>query len=1726
MTKRSACSILPSITIRNSDVQLSTYSERAARTAAEQISKTLTELVCSLEQRTTTEDNQRQAALIQENTRLKQRVVELSAEIESLKKRASMREQQSPTDNTPIAGLSQPVGYSPSAITNPKGLIQECAAKLGLTLPRYTLTKTTGPPHAPIFTVTLEVFGQCFDGEGISKTAAEQAAAVKGLNYANRHGLKDGGYGGFNPYGNGQTIYGAALFVQWPDDPQLVLVVAERPDKKPTLPGGKRENGEQPLQTLLRELKEEGFILKVTPKRYFKSASPDALCVAYVVHASEVDWSDQPNASFMRYDDPRVHEYIQRVYKHAVSSAMCEGAADWTTSQVQSTAAPGWTMSGGIISNPVRSDATQNGKWIMSSCNMSYTNYAPAGATRITGSAVVRARMVPQSLGLFVPSSWVVMVHNAHITYPNYASHFFNDSGTVLGWTGALTPSQPGGLNWSTAAQYPTPVPFQPPWIEPNASGVAFPNPEFIRIGAFCFTSEYEPCTTEIPIDFLVAPGGSNDSITFTFGYCFVATGTASDLDVWSCDFHLYNQGYDVGRFRDQPNYCQVANDLEPTILHTDAVLEANGNVPIWVTYTPPAAVVPRTSGPKDGGKGSFNPYGNGQTTRGDRFMNLVAIQKANTAVAVAVEPVAINLVQSTTETMSSEQFDKWLDRYMTLVPTRPWAVKYLKKLAFNEDDSDLPPAEFEIEHVVPDNSRNATKPQNNSRRGEQSTRTGSVAGQDNRQSRKQKSERAESDKVASQTAAVTRLVQALPTKERFCDWVVIRRPSFDWASKIWKECKYEATPGATPDPERSVHAIATYSKDHFVAEYSICALLDYWPDKMPTSALNSFCQIANINPDQMWDSGYSEWLAQTRNQRLHALFGNTTYWESKDIETLVSSPEAPEKIHLSELARFYGAGYAPVPQNLTLMTTNTYLALTLQNADNTLTAGSRAIPTFTQAGIGRTIRAIGGGVPQNSAFPINWRVLSIIPAPLRQPEDSAVTVALRAALKESRAQAFMYPTQPWLSADIMSFADVAIAQQSADPLSLFMKAHLYRRITRYDDHSMGNWAPLHELGAALPNSRVDNQATAIVWGGSGCFDEGCNLIPNGVGVLPTMVGQGLTTMRLISRAAIQRPASTLLVMPWQLCRAFDTASGKALAMYLLTLLGYPAFIPTIQVVTTDDQGANPGNDHVVPAAAAVQIPGLLSGNIDIIWPLQMNQRQPDINVPVVPADRILFPPTAGPVQYQTIPANVALAMEGVAAVNPVNLYAVPSFLASWIDEITEMDWLTYIRIMADVLDAKSISTLGDVYAAIESSRTRYQFLEQAPLLTQPLHVTTNLRSALCGFQDGRRGWHNANFNVTGAANRINEAHYQIYACSIDYLNGVAIGAIKAVSVAANIDYPLLKGPEGFAYDLVYYRRLAAAQQAYHHYIRVPTAALENLDVLVTPQPVVAFLRKMFVTFTSSVVSELASQFCAFTHGITRSTYGIPDYPGPLTATKWVRGTQWMSPIDASSTLIPAFVPDAWMYVLLGAATEWCPFDPPNSSFCGSLAEDEPWGPSVINARYMLPTKAAEVYNLVNYDAWPLKSRKYHGNARIIMRLQSDAVGWGVGICDAGVNPLNNPGNYANATSRYATPAPIAWATTDTWAMLSLTMASYQQIFIGGVPAPPTNIFYYYAAPAVFTQTNLQQYLGGNAQINLPTIQRSLKPQPFAFFNGAANKVTPKFAQVKAAASTTEVENS
>ena len=71
-------------------------------------------------------------------------------------------------------------------INDPKSMLQEWAQSNKLGTPRYTTIRSSGPDHAKIFTVEVQLNGEPYgQGQGSSKQSAAQVAAQEALKFLN-----------------------------------------------------------------------------------------------------------------------------------------------------------------------------------------------------------------------------------------------------------------------------------------------------------------------------------------------------------------------------------------------------------------------------------------------------------------------------------------------------------------------------------------------------------------------------------------------------------------------------------------------------------------------------------------------------------------------------------------------------------------------------------------------------------------------------------------------------------------------------------------------------------------------------------------------------------------------------------------------------------------------------------------------------------------------------------------------------------------------------------------------------------------------------------------------------------------------------------------------------------------------------------------------------------------------------------------------------------------------------------------------------------------------------------------------------------------------------------------------------------------------------------------------------------------------------------------------------
>ncbi len=89
-----------------------------------------------------------------------------------------------------VVGQLQPLldrARAEGRVGDPKSTLQVLCLKTSRAVPRYVVTASSGPSHAPSFTVQVTLFdGRSFSGRGRSKKEAEQAAALAALSSVNQ----------------------------------------------------------------------------------------------------------------------------------------------------------------------------------------------------------------------------------------------------------------------------------------------------------------------------------------------------------------------------------------------------------------------------------------------------------------------------------------------------------------------------------------------------------------------------------------------------------------------------------------------------------------------------------------------------------------------------------------------------------------------------------------------------------------------------------------------------------------------------------------------------------------------------------------------------------------------------------------------------------------------------------------------------------------------------------------------------------------------------------------------------------------------------------------------------------------------------------------------------------------------------------------------------------------------------------------------------------------------------------------------------------------------------------------------------------------------------------------------------------------------------------------------------------------------------------------------------
>lgn len=1658
-----------------------------------------------------------------------------------------------------------PVVTAPTEIAtnNYKGALQEYVVRLGYDNPQYSLISRTGADHSPIFAVRVVAANKAATGSGSNKSDAETAAARSlytqflstGCQPAASRGVKDQGLGGFNPYGNGQTAEQQALLpfmfdplqkcttgaaVMIFNDQGEVLLIKERPEKKFNLPGGGKQGYETADTTLIRELTEEGFEPWTPPVFMFSSVvyqaqtmtaccstfrlkSRDVAMQEWVVHR----WMPLLDLAHNAYDD--VAPYVRRVAQHYLQylGAKDGGLGGFNPYGNGQTAVAGHLWCGAVVYAYDRSDAVyMRGKWRASPTVLISSNVIPTAGAKITGSVRVSANMTPpqDTYGPTAIVSYALLFHSSLTAFPSYSSLTFDDDGTATTWGAMLTPTN-ASYRWATCSSF-SPTVYSYPWIQPNASGYSFGKPLFAHMGVFALTSDYEPQSEFVPIEFDYPPGLSAAQLYATLVVFSDAGGGTSGKDFVTAAFNLQSSGLQPGSAADYPAHAvtdgahvlvEVVNSNTapvPTLIYNNplnvslAGESLNLNEPVWVTSDGSASYSATVAARRNKEMHALN----GNTMAGPSWLDSVDEDFRPLTTANQKKSVPSAFVTTTDSKPPSDEpqrvrppsgidFDAWYEKWFAANKWAAWTRIAYRVLALQESvNADVPDADWTPD-TIPDEPAKPRKPRT------PADRNSAVRAQG-------RGERIKTDdeKREAQNKAEVRTCDKLTSVSHYYIWILVRKPDRQWAIRIWKKLGFKS--GTGPKHLESL-AVSVLDRSYLEVyrEWFARLLLEVENTDVPED------QDLDMNLFED-DDGYAEWKARLHNKTMHALVGNTTqastFWTTEDADKVVASglitTDSP-----ASLSQMAGLGFAPIPDNTNMVTQNTDLVYQIFTEANAVGA-TVSVPSFTKMGTARNDRPPGPvGPPAPSVLPLTWSGCRLRPSPLVPTTYTSIATAIEAQTSIGKQLNTTWSTTAFFATDIHTYAVMGTKGLSTDLTPFFLKSWLYRQVTRYNDTTTGRWTPVQEFAGAAFRAQIPLDAQmGLLWGGSPAFDEACGLIPAGAALRPDPVfGPNDRTFTLnITRSSCRAGAQTV-VMPAMLTNMFGNEPGKALAMLLMCLLQYPYFIPDITVDTLDNGGGNPALGHFVPAQATHYVPPEVHSHIDILWPASQNVRITQINGAVIGQQYIMNQPALGPVQYEFVPGAVQPApdelvnVRGTGANAPAAAqsdYYISSFIGSWISEIEEGDWMVFQKCFTKMFNAESYCAKAMRIAQMHSSfccvleaagTDRVQNANFTALPLQEAHTN--------GLWFGTHEYLRAGAgNVTGAEVPP-VANYLLESMSIEYYNAVAIEAVVPVPpswVQKLVPYASVLG---WMNDLQAFRKWTVAAQTWHHANRLSARDLLNPFTTVNPMKIGRLLKCLFVS--SGNVTRMAPTFTKFFQKFTSYDMGPATVPSPHTAMVYNTHMFWNTPFPNDGFIV-SWIPDVWMNTMMGPCANWQPPPQANTGWQGSNTEKNTWF-QLPNQLVIMPSQATHRLTQVPADGWPLMTKQQVGLMRMITAITMKDF---PALSALRLTTLAGA-SLANTLAwpyRPATPTTYPSAAPSFVNCLSYSASSYR--LINGIPT-----MWYYAYPQVggLTFTQLQRYVAGRDQVNVPTIQMQLDPVPDAYWSGSVNTTVPDSAQIE-----------
>jgi len=933
-----------------------------------------------------------------------------------------------PARNSSNMVTSTQVGY------NAKGAVKEFFDQARLQMPGCSF-KLSGPPHQTVFDATIIAAYKGVTlktaGQGMTKAAAEQDAyATLHAELVAMQGPKDGGYGGYNPYGNGQTaaITAGCWTSNWTNPPGFNCV-----------------------QDSFRS----SAIFNVSPDT---AVSLD-LDIEHTVYDTTYGfivpamfyWAIVPSSSTGPPNLFPVGSYVP------FGTEMTMFRSSSLTTITAGTSVNIWpaSLKAGITGFPI-----------------TYQGYFPSTTGGTSYWRSQRNFTVHVDIPFSTTSSTLWF---AFMSTPSTTSNGIVSVSWELNYTPTLG-SLTAPLHTQTLVTNPStnPVLTNVTNVETDAVPVYEIRSPFDPLPVAVMNANVNPVpviiTNSVPLE-LETPVWVTEVRPETTSAPKPKSG-AKDGGLGG--FNPYGNGQ-TSPFDDFEQYGSV--DLSMGVSPKLTVVESFQPIPVVktsiTTNTPPVSdieddqVKPRR---RVKGKPQYRP-------KVDIKLDLLAAPLIDADETKKAE----DLVYSST--------DDWLDNHLRNVPK--YIFWYKSILTGQRVNSHLPERdEDEMTSMSAPKVEAINMPSEKGGAAKGNDRKGSSGkGRDKKDEEKKNPD----ESLSRQRSAEQRIVGSLRHVNDFHDWVVTRKPTLKWALHIFRLTHFEPIRSASNWKAREIFSHLTLTEQLDTCKTYAARLL-FEPYNLPRSIVTSWLTDNLLSVEEYFDqTGYAEWLARVRNSEQHALNGNTTkYWDSGKVADIIKKKiVAQTSIPITDMSQQFGLGFVPVAANISLLSGQTYLQYRRINAANAILGLISTMP-FTTIGVPRDMRADGNQPLAPSDQPLAFAPARLIAGPEEDLTiDPAYDQIIKNAYV-SRAQASTFLATSRFPPDIFEAGMMCTSRTSTSMCSFFFRAHAYKSVCRFDNDTVPGWNPRYEYVSR--NSVIVDNPPALLWGGSPAFDENCNI--------------------------------------------------------------------------------------------------------------------------------------------------------------------------------------------------------------------------------------------------------------------------------------------------------------------------------------------------------------------------------------------------------------------------------------------------------------------------------------------------------------------------------------------------------------------------------------------------------------------------------------------------------